>query len=136
MLSGILEPGDRLFGECVGLVVPVREVEQRILEFITEGATDFEALFNRFSRAQPRFGFGDAEIMRHLRDLAGRRVPLATLLEAAGTNNAALGITEHGQATLAGADDIETNGIDLWLGGVHLTPEKVWRWDAQRSEIV
>lgn len=111
-------------------------VEQRILEFIAEGSTDFEALFNRFTRAQPRFGFGDSELMRHLRDLASRRVPLATVLEAAGTINAALGITEQGLATLAGADDIATNGIDLWLGGAHLTPEKHWRWDSQRAEIV
>ncbi|HUP47080.1 MAG TPA: DUF1835 domain-containing protein [Thermoanaerobaculia bacterium] len=111
-------------------------VEQRILEFIAEGSADFEALFNRFSRAQPRFGFGDSEIMRHLRDLALRRVPLVTLLEAAGTTNAALGITEHGQAVLAGADDIQTNGIDLWLGGVHLTTERLWRWDSERGEVV
>jgi hypothetical protein len=111
-------------------------VEQRILEFIAEGAMDFEALFNRFSRAQPKFGFGDSEIMRHLRDLASRRVPLLTLLEAAGTTNAALGITEQGQATLAGADDISVNGIDQWLGGAHLTPEKLWRWDSDRGEIV
>ena len=111
-------------------------VEQRILEFIAEGAADFEALFNRFSRAQPRIGFGDSEIMRHLRDLAARRLPLVTLLEAAGTTNAAVGITEQGLATLGGADDIAVNGIDLWLGGVHLTPERLWRWDPQRAEVV
>ncbi|HUP48071.1 MAG TPA: hypothetical protein VNA04_04700 [Thermoanaerobaculia bacterium] len=111
-------------------------VEQRLLEFIAEGALDFEALFNRFSRAQPRFGLGDSEIMRHLRALASRRVPLATVLDGGPNTNAALGITEQGEATLAGADDIETNGIDLWLGGVHLTPENLWRWDPQKGEIV
>ena len=111
-------------------------VDQRILEFIAEGSLDFEALFNRFSRAQPRFGLGDSEIMRHLRALASRPVPLVTLLEAAGTTNAALGITEQGEAVLAGADDIAINGIDLWLGGVHLTRENLWRWDPSSGTVI
>lgn len=111
-------------------------VEQRILEFISEGATDFEALFNRFWRAQPRFGFGDSEILRHLRDLSARRIPLATIIEAENVRKIAVAITEQGQATLAGANDIEVNGIDSWLGGVHLTPATLFRWDSQRCEIV
>ncbi|HET7705027.1 MAG TPA: DUF1835 domain-containing protein [Thermoanaerobaculia bacterium] len=110
-------------------------VDQRILEFIAEGSLDFEALFNRFSRAQPRFGLGDSEILRHLRGLATRRVPLVTLLEAAGTTNAALGITEQGVAVLAGADDIAVNGIDLWLGGVHVTKDNLWRWDPATATL-
>lgn len=111
-------------------------VEQRILEFIVEGARDFEALFNRFSRALPRFGFGDSEIMRHLHELAGRRVPLATVLEVAGSKNAAIGITNEGEAALAGGDDIAVNGLDLWLGGAHLTPDHLYRWDGQLGTIV
>lgn len=111
-------------------------VDQRILEFLSEGARDFEALFNRFSRAQPRFGFGDSEILRHLRDLAARRVPLIKMLEAAGSTNAALDITDDGLAALAGGDDIARNGIDLWLGGAHLTPDHIWRWDPQKEAIV
>ena len=111
-------------------------VEQRILEFLSEGARDFEALFNRFSRAQPRFGFGDSEILRHLRDLASRPVPLVKMLEAAGSTNAALDITDEGIAALAGGDDIARNGIDMWLGGAHLTPDHIWRWDPQKEAIV
>lgn len=111
-------------------------IEQRILEFIEEGTGDFEALFNRFSRAQQRFGFGDSEILRHLRLLAGRKVPLVTIIEAEHVPKIAIGITEHGQAVLRGTDDIPVNGIDTWLGGVHLTPDNLWRWDFQRGEIV
>jgi hypothetical protein len=110
-------------------------VEQRILEFIAEGSTDFDALFNRFWRAQPRFGFGDAEILRHVHTLAARRYPLITLIEGTGTNKSAFGITDQGQKTLAGADDIEANGIDLWLGGAHLVRGNLWRWDPQKSQI-
>jgi hypothetical protein len=31
-------------------------------------------------------------------------------------------------ATRAGVN-IELFGIDRWVGGAHLTPEQVWRWD-------
>ena len=111
-------------------------IEQRLLEFVAEGARDFEALFNRFTRAQPRFGLGDTEILRHLRGMATRRMPLITLLEAGPGTNAAIGVTEQGEAALAGADDVEVNGIDLWLGGAHLTPERLWRWNPQQAEVV
>jgi hypothetical protein len=111
-------------------------VEQRVLEFIAEGSTDFDALFNRFWRAQPRFGFGDTEILRHVHMLAGRRLPLITLIEGSGTNKTAFAITEQGQKTLAGADDIEANGIDLWLGGAHLTAGNLWKWDSQKSQVI
>ena len=111
-------------------------VEQRILEFLEEGAGDFEALFNRFSRAQPRFGFGDSEVMRHLRALASRTAPLATIIEADHVSKIAVGITDNGLAVLRGADDIALNGIDTWLGGVHLTRENLWRWDPQNAAVV
>lgn len=111
-------------------------VEQRILEFIAEGSADFDALFNRFWRSQPRFGFGDSEILRHIHTLAARRFPLITLIEGSGTNKAAFAITDQGQKTLAGADDIEVNGIDLWLGGAHLSQGNLWRWDPQKAQIV
>ena len=40
-------------------------------------------------------------------------------------------LTADGGNVLAGKSDfIELNGIDLWLGGVHLAPGgKLWRWD-------
>jgi hypothetical protein len=42
-------------------------------------------------------------------------------------------ITETGQRVLQGqADFVELNGIDLWLGGVHLRADNLWRWDNQQ----
>ena len=40
-------------------------------------------------------------------------------------------MTERGCAVLDGREDrIGLNGIDRWLGGVHLSGgEAVWRWD-------
>ena len=46
-------------------------------------------------------------------------------------------ITEAGEAVLHGkADFVEMNGIDTWLGGVHLLGRTdLWRWDDQRASL-
>ncbi|HEV2591158.1 MAG TPA: DUF1835 domain-containing protein [Gaiellaceae bacterium] len=37
------------------------------------------------------------------------------------------------RAVLAGeADRVELLGIDRWIGGTHVTPENLWRWDGAR----
>lgn len=47
-------------------------------------------------------------------------------------------ITPLGREVLAGqADVVKLNGIERWLGGVHLLgPEARWRWDAARRRLV
>jgi DNA-binding transcriptional MerR regulator len=41
-----------------------------------------------------------------------------------------LRVTRHGERVLDGkADRVELLEIDHWVGGTHLTPEQVWRWD-------
>jgi hypothetical protein len=109
--------------------------EQRILEFVADGASDLPTLLNRFWSSHRRYGFGDTEVMREIHRLAARRQPLVSLMQA-GEGKMSFAVTEQGERTLAGLDDVEANGIDLWLGGTHLTKERLWRWDPQRAEIV
>ena len=47
-------------------------------------------------------------------------------------------ITDTGREVLAGkADFVKLNGIDRWLGGVHLMgPEAQWRWDPEQRRLV
>ena len=47
-------------------------------------------------------------------------------------------ITEHGKAALNGDEDfVIRNGIDLWLGGVHLNgKEAAWRWEEQGQMLL
>jgi len=46
-------------------------------------------------------------------------------------------LTALGRRILAGdADWLETHSIDRWIGGVHLTPEQVVRWDDDASAFV
>ena len=41
-----------------------------------------------------------------------------------------LELTSRGERVLSGAADrVELLGIDRWLGGTHLTPSSMWRWD-------
>ncbi len=34
------------------------------------------------------------------------------------------------------ADHVRVNGIDRWLGGVHLCDNEVWRWDEVGRNVV
>ena len=53
-------------------------------------------------------------------------------------NSSKVGITETGRSVLGGnADHITLNGIDRWIGGVHLIGHRVrWRWDERIARIV
>ena len=115
------------------------EVEKRAMQGIAAGATDFMSLFTRFDEAPPRFGFGDGEFLRHLRRLASCAVPMITISEVPGETppKALFALTPAGQSVLEGkADFIDLNNAGFWLGGAHLTRERMWRWDEQRQEII
>jgi len=113
-------------------------VENRILTLIGSGYTEFLPLFDTFDEKAPRFGFGDAEVLRVLRQLAGRDNPLITLSEVEGhPPKAVFGLTPAGENILHDeGDDVILNEPDSWLGGAHLTKQQVWRWDEAKQKIV
>ena len=50
--------------------------------------------------------------------------------------NSEVALTEYGSDLLAGkADFVKDNGIDRWLGGVHLTRDNLWRWDNESKTV-
>ena len=67
----------------------------------------------------------------------GPRAPGAHEWEVVGMR-AMIRITPFGREVLAGrADWVRANGIDRWLGGVHLQGgEAAWRWDEERRQLV
>jgi hypothetical protein len=106
-------------------------VEQRTLELIAAGTTSFVPILDSINAAVPRLGFGDREIFRHLQRLGSRSVPLLTI--AGEPPKAIFGITPTGERVLSGeVDDVALNDPDLWLGGVHLTRQTLWRWNGQQ----
>jgi hypothetical protein len=137
---GFLRDGFRLQGSRFPSIRNgLGEVERRALEGIAAGATDFMTLFTRFDETPPRFGFGDGEFLRHLRRLATCAVAMITITEVEGENppKALFALTPAGQNVLDGkVDFIDLNNAGFWLGGAHLTREKLWRWDDQRQAIV
>ena len=119
-------------------------VETRGLELIQSGSQTFRGLFHSFGGAEPVYGLGDSQFWLTLRGMAEARQPLLALkngskeLDHKVNPRVAFEITDVGERVLRGdADFVELNGIDLWLGGVHLSDNKpTWRWDDQSARIV
>ena len=106
-------------------------LEQQALELIATGTTDFGSLFDAISARVPRFGFGDTEVWQILQSISWCAVPLITLNGA--PPKAILSVTPAGMNVIGGeVDNLAVNDPDLWLGGVHLTKENVWRYDGAR----
>ena len=58
--------------------------------------------------------------------------------DAAGMLLSSFELTGDGREVLAGAQDfVVENGIDQWLGGIHLLgPEAAWRWDQETEQLL
>jgi hypothetical protein len=112
-------------------------IENILLELIAGGHHDFKSLFAAFQQREPVYGFGDAQIFLHLTGLSkGPHLSLTMSNPDAGMDSSQIAehsfeLTEHGTRIFnSEADFVRVNGIDLWLGGVHLQGETAaWRWD-------
>ena len=120
-------------------------IENKALELISKGAVAFKSLFPRFASEEAVYGLGDAQFWSALRLLENATVPLITksgsdtdhgAFQSNKDMDASLELTDVGRAVLDGKRDaIEINGIDRWLGGVHLVVGQVWRWDEENGTI-
>ncbi len=122
------------------------ETEGGALELIQSGCQDFRALFPAFSDRYPHYGLGDYQFWNALKRMIAVEQPLLRVsgfddltqaLESGQFHRATFELTETGAAILAGrADYIALNGIDVWLGGVHLQSDAHWRWDEPRQRLI
>ena len=64
--------------------------------------------------------------------------PFTGKLDSYQFNGSKITVTDAGQRVLAGkADHVALNGINRWIGGVHLLGHRVrWRWDERLHRIV
>lgn len=120
-------------------------VENVGLELLTAGLSEFKSLFPAFMRREPEYGFGDAQLYLALQRLAKESTPFVTQRNGGNTGPeatriflSAFEINEHGKSALKGEEDfVRVNGIDLWLGGIHLKGnESAWRWDEDAQELL
>ena len=126
-------------------------IENVALEFIANGYPSFKSLFPAFVRREPEYGLGDAQLYLEIKRLVDASTPLLKLsnpvkevvtkgatMDPAHMLLSSFEITSYGRAVLSGAEDfVRTNGIDQWLGGVHLEGyEPGWRWDEDAKELL
>ncbi|HLK65834.1 MAG TPA: sigma-70 family RNA polymerase sigma factor [Bryobacteraceae bacterium] len=95
-------------------------------------------LFVAVQNQEEQVFMGDWSFYRMMSDLSEARHSLVQISDRSRQSLGKVTITELGRKVIEGrADHIELNGIDRWLGGVHLKGDKgVWRWDRASERIV
>jgi hypothetical protein len=120
----------RLLEELPDVDDGLSRTERQLLELLDDGPLLTGALFVASQDLEEAPFHGDVWILRTLAELDGA-TPLVSLTEGSAE------ITDAGRSVLAGgADRVELLGTDRWVGGTHLVPGAVWRWDADASELI
>ncbi len=123
--------------------------ERQALEAISEGRNVLrEAYVASHQGSEEPIFLGDIVFASYLEDLSGAQEPLVLFEDggkilapppgedAEGFWNRKAVLTGTGQEVLAGDEDrVGLNGIDRWLGGVHLRGENTWRWNGSDQEL-
>ena len=123
-------------------------IERETLRAITAGADTSAAAFRACTASEDPPFLGDAGFFLRLIDLSltfglihglSQRVvwdPAAQRCDNA-FFGASIALTERGRAVLAGQHDLAVDPrIDRWVGGTHLTPGAIWRWDEARAALI
>jgi hypothetical protein len=120
----------RLLEELPDVDDGLSRTERQLLELLDDGPLLTGALFVASQDLEEAPFHGDVWILRTLAELDGA-TPLVSLTEGSAE------ITDAGRRVLVGdADRVELLGIDRWVGGTHLIPGAVWRWDAAASDLI
>lgn len=107
--------------------------EAQVLRVSSDGPISIGKAFRKSAALEEAIFMGDLSFFNTVQALASARQPLLKIEKAPDDPPSfverPIRVTEAGRAVLAGrADHIALNGIDRWMGGVHLTPERLWRW--------
>src|SRR5262249_13120783 len=105
--------------------------EQQILVAATEGRHNFASLFAAEQRMEDRVFMGDASLRQWAQGLIACRNPMLSV------EHGIYRVTSRGREALAGrVDHVRLNGVNRWLGGVHLTAHNtLWRWDERAGRL-
>jgi hypothetical protein len=124
--------------------------ERQALEAVAPGGVAVRAAFVRSQAREEAQFLGDASFFGYLEGLSAAPHPLVTFVGGETVTAPrsdephvdflarSLVLTDVGRAVLDGREDnVRLNGIDRWLGGVHLDGgEARWRWDEDAGCIV
>jgi hypothetical protein len=138
----------RLLEEYPSTTNGLSRTERQALEVLLGGPRTLRDLYPAAHHQQePVVWMGDWSFVEIVLALAGAETPLLAFdepppaEESMGyeqTMQGRVSITDAGRQALAGAvDAVRMNGIDRWIGGVHLAGrEAAWRWDPEARRIV
>ena len=134
------EAFDRLSREYPATRDGLSLTERRVLAAVADGAPDAGAAFVRAAARETRPYMGDTTCFGRIDQMAEGPHPLLRL-DSPGRpvqRTTRVHLTDTGARVLAGeTDQIALNGIDRWIGGVHLHGRHVpWRWDDGTETIV
>jgi Domain of unknown function (DUF1835) len=117
----------------------VSRTERQALSILREhGSLLGRQLFAAVQRLEQQIFMGDGSFYRIMSGLSAARHPLLKVSDPSQAGLGIVTITEAGRNVIEGrADHIELNGIDQWLGGVHLKGDHAaWRWDRTSGRLV
>jgi hypothetical protein len=144
----------RLLEELPGPRDGLSRTERQLLHVLADGPRTPAAAFVATQELEDAPFHGDSWVFRALWELgrgdirlvetaSGERVPEPTgradgLVESVSfVEQVELVLTPAGRQVLAGeADRVELLGIDRWVGGTHVCPGALWRWDSDRRELL
>jgi hypothetical protein len=134
------EAFDRLSREYPATRDGLSLTERRILAAVADGASDAATAFVRAGARETRPYLGDSWCFAIMHRMAHAPVLLldAEPADRPVDRGTGLRLTDTGARVLAGVvDHVSLNGIDRWIGGVHLRGRDVsWRWDDGTETIV
>ena len=106
------------------------ETERHVLRALSAGPMSFARLFPLVQGMEVRPFMGDSTLWTRILALARGARPTVTV------GDLDVQITPFGLECLNGmVDFVAANGIDRWIGGVHLTAESEWRWDPRARAV-
>ncbi len=133
------EAFDRLGREYPSTRDGLSLAERRMLAAVAAGAPDAGTAFARAGARETRVFMGDRTCFERMEGLARGPHPLLDLDPPGGpvTRATRLRLTETGARVLDGrADQVTLNGVDRWIGGVHLRGHQVpWRWNEATETV-
>lgn len=105
--------------------------QQNIVEAIAQGARTPDDVFRRSQAREEAAFLGDATCFRKIAELSADAAPLVARLDQG------LELTVLGRRVAAGeADWLDSQVLDRWVGGMHLTNAHHWRWDEGNRAFV
>ena len=132
---------ERLLAEYPSAQDGTSLTEHFVLQVLDPWPLEGVQVFRAVQRLERRVFMGDASLFWRLWAMARAAHPLIAAPGAdgpAGLRFARIGLTQAGISVKRGESDAVTlNGIDRWVGGVHLKGDSVpWRWDRAARTLV